>query len=75
MRTSHCVYQSSDVSRCLYNSVSLLLYGSDSHSAFLKLLSKSGKDKGRGQRAVLLKISRIISKIKLEVKHRNLLRS
>ena len=40
MRTSHCVYQSSDDrNRCLYNSVSLLLYGSDSHSAFLKLLS------------------------------------
>ena len=38
MRTSHAVYNvSDDLNRCLYNSISLQLYGDQKHSSFLKL--------------------------------------
>ena len=38
MRTSHALYNvSDDRNMCLYNSVSLVLYGDEYHSSFLKL--------------------------------------
>ena len=40
MRTSHAVYHANDAdNRCLYNSLSIIIYGNESHAARLKLIS------------------------------------
>ena len=40
MRTSHAVYHANDAgNRCLYNSLSIIIYGNESYTARLKLIS------------------------------------